>query len=103
MSMQDELIRGVFHKDTGYGTLWIDNRVFDIERGEIAAGSNIRLWDYNGTDAQLWKMEENEDGSCTFLSYHEDFAITKGPEGNIYLDKLSPDREGQKWWLEIEK
>ncbi len=103
MTMQDELVRGVFHKDTGYGTLWIDNRVFDIERGEIAAGSNIRLWDYNGTDAQLWKMEENEDGSCTFLSYHEDFAITKGPEGNIYLDKLSPDREGQKWWLEIEK
>lgn len=101
MSAKNSEIKGVFQKDTGYGTLWIGNNVFDVQNGVIAEGSNIRLWGYNGTDAQIWKMKENSDGSYTILSQNDDFALTKNSDGNIYLDKLKVKDESQKWWLEI--
>lgn len=100
-TVHNSVVKGVFNKDMGYGTLWVDTCVFDIQNGVITEGSNIRLWGYNGSNTQLWKIQDNADGSYTFLAKNEQLAITKDFDGNIYLDKLKVDDESQKWWLEI--
>jgi hypothetical protein len=35
------------------------SRVADVEAGSNRSGANIRLWDYNGTDAQKWSLSYN--------------------------------------------
>ena len=39
------------------------SKSFDIYSGLAAAGTNLREWTWNGSDAQLWKFIENGDGS----------------------------------------
>ena len=44
------------------------NRVVDLSAGKVAKGSNIDLYNWNGTNAQLWQVQVNSDGSYTFRS-----------------------------------
>lgn len=101
-TVHDSIVKGICYKDAGYWGLWIDNYVFDIQGGRFADGSNIRLWNYNGTDAQKWIVQENADGSVMFLSEDERLAMTRDLNGNIYLANLKEGDESQKWWLETD-
>ena len=39
------------------------SKAFDVYSGLAAAGTNLREWTWNGSDAQLWKFIDNGDGS----------------------------------------
>ena len=47
----------------------------DVENGK--AGNRVKVWQYssNGTDAQKWYIEKNEDGTYSFLSKLGNYAL----------------------------
>ena len=44
------------------------NRVVDLYAGNAANGSNVDLYNWNGTNAQLWQVQVNSDDTYTFRS-----------------------------------
>ncbi len=44
------------------------NRVVDLDTANAADGANIHLYSWNGTNAQLWQVQVNADGTYTFRS-----------------------------------
>ena len=43
-------------------------KVLDVNGANSAAGTNVQQYSYNGSNAQLWKVVDNGDGTCTFIS-----------------------------------
>lgn len=50
-------------------------KALDVENGICRNGQNVRMWDYNGTDCQLWN-----------LIYKNGYFLIKSKMGNYYLD-----------------
>lgn len=50
----------IVHKKSG--------KVVDVAAGLAADGTNVQLYTWNNTAAQLWKVQINDDGSYTFRS-----------------------------------
>lgn len=42
--------------------------VLDVEGASDEAGTNVQLYGYNGTDAQLWEVAHDDDGYVTFTN-----------------------------------
>ena len=92
-------IMEVCYESEGYVTLWIGGQVLDVKGGRFESGSNIQLFDYNGTKAQRWRLQQNEDGSVTFFAGNSDLIMTYDETGNIILGPKDNVAYG-KWWIE---
>ena len=81
-------------------------KVLDVKGARVANGTNVQLYQWNGTNAQLWKIKTNKDGSKTFLSalderYAIDLSHGKSRDGqNIQLYRCNGTR-AQKWFVEF--
>lgn len=92
-------ITEVLYAKEQYANLWIGNRVLDVENGIFEAGNNVQLFDYNGTNAQQWRIQQNEDGTVTFFSINTDLAMSCDASGNICLGLYDSENTSQKWWI----
>ncbi len=45
-----------------------DNMVLDVANGTAKAGTNVQLYEWNGSNAQQWKILKNDDGSFQIVS-----------------------------------
>ena len=43
-------------------------KVLDVWNGEAVSGNNVQQYEWNGSAAQLWKADPNDDGSIVFRS-----------------------------------
>lgn len=93
-------ITEVLYAKEQYANLWIGNRVLDVENGIFEAGNNVQLFDYNGTNAQQWRIQQNEDGTVTFFSNNTELAMSCDTSGNICLGLYDSEDVAQKWWVE---
>lgn len=51
-------------------------KVIDLNDGKIYINGKIQLWDFNGTDAQLWKLEYIQNNSFLICSkLNEDYCL----------------------------
>ncbi|MCR5294445.1 MAG: RICIN domain-containing protein [Lachnospiraceae bacterium] len=75
--MADEAAAGSSYQhfsieDAGYGLYRIVNqatgKVIDVSGARKTAGNNIQLYTWNGTNAQLWRVQKNSDGSISCFS-----------------------------------
>jgi hypothetical protein len=48
---------------------WANVRCVDVPGGNYYAGARVQQWPCNGTNAQVWKVLKNDDGSWTFQAY----------------------------------
>lgn len=87
-------------QDEDHAAVRLGKLVFDIDGAQYAEGANILLNAMNGSDTQSWKFVENEDGSFCLLTKDEQFALTCGGDGNIYLAAYHQGEISQKWWIE---
>lgn len=83
-----------------YLNLWIGDKVLDVKNGIFEAGNNIQLFDYNGTNAQKWRLQYNEDGTVTFFSNSTDLVMSVNDNGNICLNTYNAEDNSQKWRIE---
>ena len=79
-------------------------KVLDVKNGRASNGSNIQLYQWNGSNAQLWEICANSDGTVTFLSaldrsYALDLSQGKVRNSqNVQLFKVNGTR-AQKWYI----
>ena len=70
-----------------------NNKVLDVTGGKVGNGTNIQLYDYNGTDSQLWRLIDAGNGyyylqSKLNSSYYLDVSGASSGNGtNIQLYK----------------
>ena len=78
--------------------------MLDIRAAQYADFTNVQQYEWNGTDAQKWKVNKNGDGTYTFLSagsntYAIDLYAGNAVEnGNVDIYK-SNSTKAQKWIL----
>ena len=80
-------------------------KALDVKAGKAANKTNVQLYRWNGTSAQLWKIRYNKDGSVTFLSalkgrYALDLAggrVKNGQNIQLYQDNGT---KAQRWYIE---
>lgn len=93
----------------GYYKIQRGNMVLDVKDGKGEANANIQVWSWNGSDAQLWKLLKNDDGSFHIVTkLNENLALDV--DGAVSSDKFSngvnvhlynkDDNMAQKWTLE---
>lgn len=93
----------------GYYKIQRGDMVLDVKDGKGEANANIQVWSWNGTDAQLWKLLKNDDGSFQIVTkLNENLALDV--DGAISSDKFADgvnvhlynkgDNMAQKWKLE---
>ncbi len=60
----------ITHNEDGYYTIKLlgSDKVLDVHNGLNADGVNIQQWQYNGSDAQKWRVLPNADGTWSFIS-----------------------------------
>lgn len=100
-----------------FDLVYMGNGYYSIQRGNLAvdvpnldahADANIQAWTKNGSDAQLWKLLKNDDGSFQIVSkINEELALDV--DGAVSSDKFSNgvnvhlynknDNVAQKWKL----
>lgn len=56
----------------------------------------------NGSNAQKWTLQENIDGTVTFISADENLVLSHDASGNICLSQYNEDDTAQKWWMDRE-
>ena len=78
-------------------------KVLDAAEAGTADGTNVQQYTYNGSDAQLWKLEENGDGSYRIINKNSGLSldlsagvVTNGQ--NIHLYSAN-DSAAQKWYI----
>ncbi|MFR1365018.1 cell wall-binding repeat-containing protein [Lentihominibacter sp.] len=78
--------------------------VLDVENASKAAGANLQVHKWNGTDAQLWRFAKISDGNYVIKSKLGTFisAVSISENGKVNLAYFS-NRNNQKWTLESEK
>lgn len=87
-----------------YRIIRSDNMVLDVDNAKAKAGTNVKLYEWNGSDAQQWKILKNDDGSFQIVSkLNENLALDvygasfkKGVNVGLW-DKN--DTPAQKWKL----
>ena len=59
-----------YDEATGYYTIEsiLSGNALDVQNGGMTSGTNIWQYESNGTDAQKWKIEKNDDGSYSLAS-----------------------------------
>lgn len=59
-----------YDQTSGYYTIesLISEKMLDVQNGGMTSGTNVWQHGRNGTDAQKWKIEKNNDGSYSFIS-----------------------------------
>ena len=72
-------------------------KVLDSQNGGTTEGTNVWQYKYNGTDAQKWKLQKNEDGSYSISSKKSGLYISV-ENGNIQLNK-DENKNEQKFKL----
>lgn len=78
--------------------------MLDVSGAKFADFTNVQQYEWNGTDAQKWKVNKNSDGTYTFLSagnntYAVDLYAGKAVEnGNIDIYRTNGTK-AQKWNL----
>lgn len=96
----DTVVQSNFGADQ-YGTLWLGNKVLDISGGALVDGSNIQLYENNGSNAQKWEIWNNDDGTITIVSMDEQLVMAYGEDGNVYLSTYREGDMSQRWWMEV--
>lgn len=87
-------------QDLDHAVIGMDRFVLDITGAAYTEGTNIQLYSANHSDAQIWRIVRNTDGSFSLLARDEKFALTYGENGNIYLGEYYKESDLQKWWIE---
>ena len=59
-----------------------NGKVIDVPDGNAVSGQTLQSWDYNGTDAQLWRLESMGDGSYTIHSKKNDSLVWDVPNAS---------------------
>ena len=93
-------------QSSGYYTLrhLVSGRYLDVDNAGTTAGTNVQLWDGNGTCAQNWQILANGDGTYTFISAcHSGRALdVDNVNGTVGTNIQIWDANGtiaQKWYL----
>ena len=71
--------------DDGYYKIGVNSRFLDIIGANIKSGTKIWLHNDNGTDAQRWKITENEDGYFYIETKNSDVVLGRNKEGELVL------------------
>ncbi len=71
--------------------------MLDVQNGGMNPGTNVWQHKPNGTDAQKWKIEKNQDGSYSFISKKNGLKLNVDKE-NINVEKTNNQKE-QKFQL----
>lgn len=95
----DEQPITLLRKDEDYIMLELYGLALDVTEAKYEEGTNIQLYFANGTDAQMWKLIENMDGSYTLFAKDDRFVLSCGDDGNIYLSEYHKGEKSQKWWI----
>ena len=61
-----------------------DGKVVDVQGGMARNHQNVRFYNWNGTDAQIWHLAENDDGTYCI-------ANKKNPRMNLDIENVSMD------------
>ena len=79
--------RLLYDKSSGYYTIKSasSGKVLDAQNGGIIRGTNIWQYNSNGTDAQKWEIQKNEDGSYSFSNKKSGLYLSV-ENGNIQLE-----------------
>lgn len=100
LSVNDSVVQQI-QKDNGqYSILMIGNLALDIKGGSLAEGSSIQLYVNNNTNAQKWRLFENDDGTMTIFSANDDLVLAYDERGNVYLSRYNSNDNSQKWRFE---
>lgn len=106
----DDVTRFVFQRKEGTNCYTIRNlysgKYLDVASGVSKDGTNVQQYDYNGSDAQLWYVSRNSDGTFTIISKCGDKALDLYAGGatngaNIQIWEYNATA-AQKWSLEAE-
>ena len=98
----------IVYMGNGYYSIQRGNLAVDVPNLDAHADANIQAWTKNGSDAQLWKLLKNDDGSFQIVSkINEELALDV--DGAVSSDKFSNgvnvhlynknDNVAQKWKL----
>ena len=92
----------------GYYRIKRNNKVLDVTNGQANPGTNVQIYEWNGSDAQQWKILKNDDGSFQIVSkLNENLALDidgatssdKFKNGvNVHLYTKN-ESDAQKWKL----
>ena len=97
---QDAQRAWLIRKDNDHALIEFGGQVLDVPGAQYAEGTTIQLFPSNGSEAQIWKFIENEDGSFTLLARDEQFALTYGEDGRVFLAAYRAGDAAQRWWIE---
>lgn len=84
----------VYHQSSGTYTIYNINsgKVLDVQNGGRTPGTNVWLYEENGTDAQKWIIDQREDGSYSIQSKLNGLYL------DIYYGKLVNGTNVQLFW-----
>lgn len=97
---QDAQRAWLIRKDNDHALVEFGGQVLDVPGAQYAEGASIQLYPSNGSEAQIWKFIENEDGSFTLLARHEQYALTCGGDGSVSLAAYREGDAAQRWWID---
>ena len=89
----------------GYYTIISVNsgKSLDADSAGTTDGTNVQQYEFNGTDAQLWKLEENTDGTYRIINKNSGLSLdlhggilANGQNIHLYT---ANDSGAQKWYL----
>ncbi len=88
-----------YDKTSGYYTIESTNsgKVLDVQNGGMTDGTNVWQHSKNGTDAQKWKIQKNEDESYSFVSKKNGLYLS-AKDGNIQVNN-GENKSEQKFRL----
>ena len=88
--------------DDGYYTINSSlngKKVLDVASGNIASGTNVQLYSFNGTLAQIWKFKYLENGMYKIISGLNPKRVLTSSNGNVLIAK-DTDSDNQKWYIQ---
>ena len=72
-------------------------KALDVEAGSFMPGTNVWQYNYNGSLAQQWAIQDNEDGTYSFISVQNGMAL--GVNGNNIQVQNPGESESQRFIL----
>ena len=97
---QDTQRAWLIRKDNDHALVEFGGQVLDVPGAQYAEGTSIQLFPSNGSEAQIWRFIENEDGSFTLLARDEQYALTYGGDGSVSLSAYREGDAAQRWWID---
>jgi len=100
ISKTDSISYGKIIED-GYYTInssLKSNKVLDIEGGKIASGTNVQLFSFNNTLAQIWRFKYLDNGLYSITSAMNPKRALTNFNDNVIVSKYNGG-DNQKWYI----